>query len=244
MSFDFECPLLGAALADGADLFAHTVNGTAGPARYVGVWSGNELRACAAESSLAAAVRGVEAELSTGGPLTPSVRQWLADGFALTCFFPYACTAGGDSVAANSLDEVLLTGRAFAVRRASGALQFSAQWTTELGTPLELARRVVAERVSITWLHGDWLFRTDPLPYRKKRVGEWYARTEVLIRPPTETRRRPYPIHRAEVTATGRSVCAALRAALPAVAEALAGEAEWRAAVEIVRAGPLPTDDP
>lgn len=244
MSFDFDCPLIGAALADGADLFAHTVNGTAGPARFVGVWSGNELRACAAESGVAVALRAVEAELRTGGPLTPNVRQWLTDGFALKCYFPEACAVAGDSVAANALDELLLAGRAFEIRHTDAALRFRAQWTTELGTPIELARRVVVERVSITWLHGDWLFRTDPLPYRKTRVGEWYARTEVLLRPPTETRRRPYPTHRADVTATGRDVYSALRAALPAVAEALAGESEWRAAVQIVSSGSFPTDEP
>jgi len=242
--FEFQSTLIEAALRDGATLFAHTVSGTAGPARFVGVWSGDELRACAAESGVAAALRAVEAELRTGGPLTPAVRQWLADGFALGCYFPDSCAVAGDSVAANALDELLLTGHAFEVRHAGGALRFRAQWTAELGTPLGLARRVVAECVSITWLHGDWLFRTDPLPYRKTRVGEWYARTEVLLRPPTETRRRPYPTHRADVTATGRDVCSALWAALPAVAEALAGESEWRAAYEIVRIGPLPTDAP
>lgn len=244
VSFDFESPLIEAALHDGATLFAHTESGTAGPARFVGVWSGDELLACAAESGLTAAVSALETELRDGGPLTPAVRQWLADGFALKCFFPYACAVAGDSVAANALDELLLSGRAFEVQRAEVALRFRATWTTALGTPLELARRVITERVSITWLHGDWLFRTDPLPYRGKRAGEWYARTETLLRPNTETRRRPYPTHRAEVTATGPNLGAALRAAVPAVAEALAGEAEWRAAYEIVRSGPLPTDSP
>jgi len=241
--FEFQSTLIEAALRDGATLFAHTESGTAGPVRFVGVWSGDELLACAAESGLAAAVSALETELRDGGPLTPAVRQWLADGFALGCYFPDARAVPGDRVAAHALDELLLSGRAFEVQRAEVALRFRATWTTALGTPLELARRVITERVSITWLHGNWLFRTDPLPYRGKRAGEWYARTEVLLRPNTETHRRPYPTRRTDATATGRDVCAALRAALPAVAEALASEAEWRAAYEIVRSGPLPTDD-
>ena len=217
-------PALEEALRAGAELSCRGEELNGGMARIAFLGRDRELLAVGLGRTFPESLDLVEADIAVGGP---AVKEFLAAHCDVCALNHMASSGVPDAVSA--LDDYLLgSNRGFAVRQQEDRLHFRAHWWRSFHTPKALKQRVVSERVTIHWRHGEYRYVTAPVQGKTK----WLPQTKTTARPIGA--KLPYPCEERCVEAVADTLPALFAAADQPIAAAVREDAAWHSLLEIV----------